>query len=47
MAEVRQLSLIGLAAGLVAAVLLTWGASVLLNRRLRAVADTAARYRGG
>ena len=46
-ASVRRLALIGLAAGLGAAVLLTWGASILLNRRIRAVASAAARYRAG
>jgi len=46
-ASVRKLALIGLAAGLGAAVLLTWGASILLNRRISAVASAAARYRAG
>lgn len=46
-AAVRRLALVGLGAGLAAAALLTWGTSVLLNRRLRLVARTAARYRRG
>jgi len=46
-AVVRRQALAGLGAGLVAAALLTWSASVLLNRRIRAVAETAARYRAG
>ena len=46
-ARVRGFALIGLLAGLVAALGLTWVASLLLERRIRAVADTAARYRAG
>jgi two-component system phosphate regulon sensor histidine kinase PhoR len=46
-AGVRRRALLGLAAGLLVAGLLTWGASTLLNRRIRAVADAAARYRAG
>jgi len=46
-ASVRRRALAGLGAGLVAALVLTGVTSVLLNRRLRAVADTAARYRAG
>ena len=46
-AEVRKLALIGLGAGLAAAALLTWGASILLHRRMLAVANAAARYRAG
>jgi two-component system phosphate regulon sensor histidine kinase PhoR len=45
--EVRGLALVGLAAGLAVAVLATWVTSVLLNRRLRIVADTARRYERG
>ena len=45
--EVRQLALVGLAAGLLAAVLSTGIAAVLLNRRLRGVAETARRYQDG
>ena len=46
-ASVRRLALVGLLAGLVAALLLTWVASFLINRRIRVVADTARRYREG
>jgi two-component system, OmpR family, phosphate regulon sensor histidine kinase PhoR len=46
-AEVRRLALIGLAAGLVVAVIATTAASLLLNRRLRVVAETARRYMDG
>ena len=46
-AGVRRLALIGLVAGLAIAVALTGAASFLLNRRIRAVADAAARYRAG
>ncbi|MEO8481314.1 MAG: ATP-binding protein [Acidobacteriota bacterium] len=45
--EVRGLALVGLVAGLGVAVLATWVTSVLLNRRLRIVADTARRYERG
>lgn len=45
--EVRRLALIGLAAGLIVALALTWTTSVLLNRRIRSVAAAAARYRAG
>src|SRR5262245_5879394 len=46
-ANVRRFALAGLAAGLVAAVGLAWLTSLLLNRRIRAVADVAERYRSG
>ena len=46
-ASVRRLGLIGLGAGLLAALALTRITSVLLNRRLRAVAETARRYKSG
>ena len=46
-AHVRRFALAGLAAGLVAAVALAWLTSVLLNRRIRAVAAVAERYRAG
>ncbi len=46
-AHVRQLALVGLAAGLLSAVALGWITSVLLNRRIRAVAEVAHRYRAG
>jgi two-component system, OmpR family, phosphate regulon sensor histidine kinase PhoR len=44
---VRRLALVGLGAGVMAALLLTWLTSILLNRRIRAVAETAQRYREG
>jgi two-component system phosphate regulon sensor histidine kinase PhoR len=47
LAGVRRLALIGLGAGLAAALVLTAVTSLLLNRRLRAVALTAARYKAG
>ena len=46
-AHVRRFALVGLAAGLVTAVALAWLTSLLLNRRIRAVADVAERYRAG
>ena len=46
-AKVRRLALVGLGAGLAVALLLTGATSVLLNRRLRIVADTARRYQSG
>lgn len=46
-ASVRRVGLVGLAAGLLAALALTGITSVLLNRRLRAVAETAKRYKAG
>ena len=46
-ATVRRLSLVGLGAGLLVALLLTAATSVLLNRRLRVVAETARRYQAG
>jgi two-component system, OmpR family, phosphate regulon sensor histidine kinase PhoR len=45
--RIRRLSLVGLAAGLVVALLVTWVVSSGLNRRIRDVADTARRYREG
>jgi len=45
--HLRRLSLVGLAAGLAAALLLTWVASLLINRRVSAIAETAHRYREG
>jgi two-component system phosphate regulon sensor histidine kinase PhoR len=44
---IRRQALFGFAAGLVVALALTWATSLLLNRRLRVVADTARRYREG
>jgi two-component system phosphate regulon sensor histidine kinase PhoR len=46
-AEVRRLALVGLAVGLLIAALSTGVATVLLNRRLRLVAEAARRYRDG
>ena len=46
-AGVRRLALVGLIAGLAVAVVLTWATSTLLNRRIRHVAEAAARYRAG
>jgi two-component system phosphate regulon sensor histidine kinase PhoR len=46
-AGLRRLALIGLLAGLAAALGLTWIASVFLNRRIRDIAETARRYRAG
>ena len=45
--SIRRLALVGLAAGLLAAVVLTAATSLLLNRRIRAVAETATRYKAG
>jgi two-component system phosphate regulon sensor histidine kinase PhoR len=47
LASVRRWALVGLAAGLLTAVVLTWTASILISRRLRAIADVARRYREG
>jgi two-component system phosphate regulon sensor histidine kinase PhoR len=47
LASVRRWALVGLAAGLATAVVLTWTASILISRRLRAIADVARRYREG
>ena len=47
LAGVRRSSLAAMAVGLVAALLVAWGASSLLSRRVRAIADTAERYAGG
>ena len=46
-ASVRRLALVGLGVGLLVALAGTAVASVLLNRRLRIVADTARRYMAG
>jgi two-component system phosphate regulon sensor histidine kinase PhoR len=43
----RRLALVGVGAGLGAALVLTWLASGLLNRRIQSVALTAARYKAG
>ena len=47
LAGVRHSSLAALAVGLVAALLVAWGASSLLSRRVRAIADMAERYAAG
>jgi two-component system, OmpR family, phosphate regulon sensor histidine kinase PhoR len=41
---VPRLAVVGFGAGLLVALLLAWAGSLLLNRRLRKVADAAARY---
>jgi len=43
----RQLALVGLAVGLVTALLLTWATSAWLSRRVQAIAGIAHRYRQG
>lgn len=47
LATTRQLAWGGLAAGLVAALLLTWATSAWLSRRVQAIAALSARYREG
>ena len=47
LAAVRRSSLAAMAVGLAAAVFIAWGASSLLSRRVRAIAETAERYAGG
>lgn len=47
LAEMRRLAWIGLAAGLAAAILLTWATSAWLSRRVAAIAALARRYRDG
>ena len=47
LAEVRRAAVAGLAAGLLATMILTYIASALLNRRIQSVAETALRYRRG
>jgi two-component system phosphate regulon sensor histidine kinase PhoR len=46
-ARIRRLALVGLGAGLLVALAVTWLASFMINRRIRDVADTARRYREG
>ena len=46
-AETRRLAWLGLAVGLVVALLLTWGTSALLSRRIQAIAHLAQRFRNG
>jgi two-component system phosphate regulon sensor histidine kinase PhoR len=45
--EIRRVAILALAAGLVIAAVATAAASILLNRRLRAMADAARRYTAG
>ena len=47
LASVRRSSLAAMAVGLLAALVVAWGTSSLLSRRVRAVAETAERYAGG
>jgi two-component system phosphate regulon sensor histidine kinase PhoR len=47
LAQVRQISLLALGAGLVAALVLSWVASALLSRRLSTIAAVARRYGAG
>jgi two-component system phosphate regulon sensor histidine kinase PhoR len=47
LASVRRAALGAMGAGLVAALALAWGASVLLRRRVRAIAEVAERYAAG
>jgi two-component system, OmpR family, phosphate regulon sensor histidine kinase PhoR len=47
LATVRQLAFVAFGVALAAALVLAWGVSALLTRRVRAIADAAARYRQG
>jgi len=47
LAGVRHSSLAAMAVGLLAALVVAWGASSLLSRRVRAIADMAERYAAG
>jgi two-component system phosphate regulon sensor histidine kinase PhoR len=47
LARVRRFALVGFAAGIVVALGLAWGVSIVLGRRLRAMADVARRYSAG
>jgi len=47
LASTRRLAWTGLGVGLLAALLLTWATSAWLSRRVRAIAQLAARYRQG
>ena len=47
LALVRRLALVGLGAGLVVALVVTWIASAVISRRVRAIAAIAERYRRG
>ena len=47
LAAVRRYALIGMGAGLLVALVLSWAASALVSRRVRAIAATAERYAAG
>jgi two-component system phosphate regulon sensor histidine kinase PhoR len=47
LAAVRRSALAAMAIGLLAALVLAWGASALLSRRVRAIAEVARRYAAG
>ena len=47
LAAVRRSAMVALAVGLLAALMLAWGASALLSRRVRAIAEVAERYAAG
>ena len=47
LAAVRRIALVAFAAGLAAALALAWAASVILSRRVRAIAEVARRYAAG
>ena len=47
LAAVRRIAAIAAATALVAALVLAWGASAVLSRRVRAIADVATRYSSG
>ena len=47
LAAVRQIALVAFGAGLLAALVLAWGISAILSRRVRAIAEVAGRYARG
>jgi two-component system phosphate regulon sensor histidine kinase PhoR len=47
LAAVRRYALVGMGVGLLAALALSWGASAILSRRVRAIAAVAERYSSG
>jgi two-component system phosphate regulon sensor histidine kinase PhoR len=47
LADIRRIAIAALAAGLAAALVVAWLTSVLLSRRMRAIAEAAARYAAG
>jgi two-component system phosphate regulon sensor histidine kinase PhoR len=47
LAAVRRIALVAFAIGLIAALAVAWGSSVLLSRRVRAIAAVAERYASG